>query len=95
MAIGPPGVGKSYLGNTAIGKLNHFKCGKSSETGITQKIESYSGHFFDDPACIRIRWWETAGMGDPNIPILKIIEDIRNSVGQEVNLDAILLVMKS
>ena len=93
--FGAPGSGKSNLLNMLVGIPGRFASSSSACSGLTQEISFYEGPAFGKSGQRQLRVYDAPGVGDFNIPMGKIIENIMDSVGSKQWFDAALIVIRS
>jgi len=92
--FGGPGSGKSTILNGLAGTPQYFRSSETSATGETQNIRRFDGPAFGVSSNPLLRIYDAPGVGDMNIPLGKIVADIKESIGSN-NIDASLIVIKA
>ena len=77
-----------------LGNPGTFKASKTTAGGETREIKSVTGTSFNESGGLRIEITDSPGVGDPELPILQIINSIHSNIGHDKTFDAILMVIK-
>ena len=93
--FGAPGVGKSNLLNILVGIAGKFKSSSAACSGLTQNISYHEGPAFGKSGNQAIRVYDTPGVGDFNLPLGTIVENILDSIGSKQFFDAAFIVVRS
>ena len=92
--FGAPGVGKSNLMNKLIGKEGRFISSSAVTSGVTKNISYEQGPAFGIEGNPLLRVYDVPGVGDYDLPMIDIIDDIKKNIGSKQNIDAALVVLK-
>lgn len=92
--FGAPGVGKSCILNALIGS-NKFKSSKTAASGETKEFSNFTGPALGKHGNKLIQLFDAPGVGDMELSLYNIVEDIRRSIqSKDTTFDAALIVIK-
>ena len=92
--FGAPGVGKSNLMNKLIGKEGRFVSSSEVTSGVTKNISFEQGPAFGIEGNPLLRVYDVPGVGDMDLPVIDIVDDIKANFRSKQNIDAALVVLK-
>ena len=94
--FGAPGAGKSLMANLLVcGKVaGPFQSSQSTQSGLTRIITSAEGHAFNNASYRRVKVFDIPGIGDTNLELTKITDEIRVKCGTQ-KFDACIIVVKA
>lgn len=93
--FGAPGTGKSNLCNILIGKPGAFKSSATSGGGETKKISCYEAPAFGKKGNKLLQVWDAPGVGDIELSLIEIVNEIKTRIGKDTIFDAALIVLKA
>ncbi len=92
--FGAPGSGKSNLCNILVGQPGKFYSSKTAASGETKSISYCQAPAFGKSGNKLLQVWDAPGMGELELSLTKIVEDIKTSIGPEMSFDAAVIVVK-
>ena len=94
--FGAAGSGKSTVANLIVcGKAaGPFPSGQSTQSGLTRTITSAEGHAFNNASYRKVKVFDIPGIGDHNMELTKVTDEIRAKCGTQ-KFDACIIVVKA